>query len=92
MHFIKNGCKRSLQTNSSDPRQRVPLSLLMFWGILGFITEIKKIIIYKEMLFHNWFERIFLPIILSDMFWKLSCIVCSNCCTCWKKYSITYLN
>ena len=25
MHFIRNGYKRFLQTNSSDPRQRVPL-------------------------------------------------------------------
>ena len=28
MHFIKKGYKRFLYTNSSDPRQRVPLNVI----------------------------------------------------------------
>ena len=31
MHFIKNGYKRFSKTNSTDPRQRVPLNVLV-WG------------------------------------------------------------
>ena len=36
MHFITNGYKRFLQTNSTDPRQRVPLTILCLIQVNSF--------------------------------------------------------
>ena len=33
MHFIANGYKRFSETNSTDPRQRVPLTLQLFTSL-----------------------------------------------------------